>query len=344
MAGPKETKLTLGRDFRLYFWPHLPVDDATAPVASVRLDAGTQAPVMAVARANLAVTAVPDRRTLTVGAGAGAASRGLIGGRGGAAFLDLGADMQGPVRVQRVESTSVILAEPLPHGVPTTATGTIRWSLWHSLLLTATYSAVVERHIPWTFRWDGLVGADMPTDPQSYEGLMHVVRQPFETGLGDDELIDYFPALANRRPARSPSWGRQIELAEDKLVTWLRRDLRLLVRTAGGDATGVWEDEVHGPPFREVHALLTAYYVSRGETARGAALAEPRDRWLEDAKECYETVMARVPWVDLDGDGEPDPDEIGIGVGGVPVIVGGEFTTIEADTDNFTRRQTYDER
>ena len=124
----RKLRTFVGQEFQI--WAPHPVTVGGATL-SIRFSAGLQTPAVAAVRTAVSVTDIgDDRRSLTVPAGTGAGSRGLIGDGGGLATLKLSEGGIYPVKVLRFSSDTVlVLADVLPSAVDIGTTGSISWDL-----------------------------------------------------------------------------------------------------------------------------------------------------------------------------------------------------------------------
>jgi hypothetical protein len=124
-------------------------------------------------------------------------------------------------------------------------------------------------------------------------GLLDVVKSPFSTGVGHEDVLALVPLLAKQVPERQRSWEPQVALAFDDLVGRLEAALQ--------PHTGRFVDMVDGRQFALAHALLTAHKIMQGHRAAGYRRDEV------DFKEEFDLEFAsqskRLRWIDLDGDG-----------------------------------------
>ena len=254
-----------------------------------------------------------DRRQLTVTASTIiTGARGLINDFGGAAWLDLGAYFQGPVRILRGVSASVVeLAEPLPHSVPTTAAGSLRWNLWSCQLTAAQVGATVQRNVRWSITWTPTQGGDLPADPVTEQGFIHVVRTPFNTGLTDDGIAALIPEFPSMVPRRQGSYAPQRWVAQQEIEAMLRLKV----------PSGRTEDQALGEQFVQVHALLTAAVVLEGHASVGIDRSTQAAEFRQRAWVRFGEAMQLVTWIDLDGDGVVDDGETGVRATGLGEIV-----------------------
>lgn len=298
----REIYARAGSDYLAWGWMPTPVSGDI--VVTARTAGGDVIPVVTQIRAEATVTAVAtDRKTATVSLMAGA-MKGVQGEKGGHAHFRTERHGVHALRVRHILSTTqVVFDAPLPFVFTAGAGGAdlLSWSTWHWTFTSAAVTGTaLARPIPYTIAWTADNGVDMPAEAMRHEGLLYVVRQPFETAVDDDVLLQVVPSLAGVQPLRQGSWQPQIDMALGMLRRWIRRDLQ---------ADSLTEHAVNGAAFREVHAFLAAWLVMQGANAASANRAEARDDYLATAKALYADVTASWPWIDSDGDGAVDAGE-----------------------------------
>jgi hypothetical protein len=333
-----------GVDFT-FFWT-APVPLNGDPTITVRHPtAGDITPAVTQLRADATISAVAaDRKTLTVGDISAGNWQGLQGDVYGHAFVLLDRHGWYPVRVSDITaSTTVVLAEPLPASYTAGTADTLQWATWYCTYASATVTASASSTpIPFTVAYTHLPGNDITTALGRQEGLLYVVRQPFDTGLDEDGLLAIVPGFAQIRPGRQTSYAPQMDAAKRMLVRWIRRHLK----EQGADQP--IEHAVNGGAFLEVHAFLTVASYLDGLAAMGAT-----DRfdiaagYRERARDLFDDIMACIPWVDLDADGVVDSGEVDLEVGltatvGVDSLFdGGDSDFTATNYPNFSRRQDH---
>ncbi len=321
-----EVKARVGVAETFRFWPDSQVTaGVTLTVRHPTL--GSISPVMTQALTSATISAIAtDLRTLTVNPALNPAPDAMAGDEGGAAVLSTTTSGDFPVRVVTASGSSIVLADPLPRAVSASGTAILRWSTWYATLPSATLTSVATRApftLAWTSRQGG--GTDQPDMAQVREGILYVVRSPFNTGCTDADVYAYAPSLGAQIPRSQNSWRPQRDMAQRMLVRWLRRDLRAL------DAT---EDAVNGGAFTEVHALLTASVILSGQHAAGADRERQAANAMQAAKDLYDAIMRSIPWVDTDGDGTIDAGETDVQNGPRASWVGGLFGGRDGDFDS----------
>jgi len=290
----KESKAQLGAD-RLWWWlSPAPISSGTTPALALdHSDVATVAPIMVAIADEGNVSSIDrDRVSLTLSAPI-AAIIGSIGGYGEAWYVTA-TDGYFPVHVARINGTAVTLANPLPRGVE--GAGTLQFRRWHTTLKASEVTGTARRN--WTTRvsYVAVAGAGLPTWVSTDEGLLHVVRQPFDTALDTDALLGWFPDLALLAPGRQQDFAEQIDRASSVLVSRLRLRLR---ESANPSAT---EDECDGSALQQAHAALTAAVIYQ---LRDAELAAQLREVALDALDLEVAAM----WVDADKDGTVDDGE-----------------------------------
>ncbi len=243
---------------------------------------GSYAPALRAVRASVRVNAVAsDLRTLTATAPLAGALEGVTMS-GGAAFLQTDHDGTFPVLVSHVSGSTVRLAEALPKAI--TPAGELQWASYEATLAAASVTARALRSLRWVVSYEASPGGDVSAAAESDEGLLHVVTQPFSTGLTHRRLVELFPALAGRLRRREEHFGAQIAAAEDELV----ERIRVLLRPRD-----LYEDDIVGAhALRTAHATYALAVLADDEDP--ARAKEHRDRaWLA-MKNVLDRVLLEV--------------------------------------------------
>lgn len=326
--GPHASrKATVGQDHLFWYWPDkLP---STTPSLTVRLSAVDAAASdvtvsLTQLRDEVAISSVgTDRLTLSTGSSLSTTTGGLILEHGGRAFLDDDRFGLYPVRIARVGGDTIWLAEPLPQDISgaTPAGARLVWNAWYTTLSSANVTASVRRSVPWVVTHSVQMGDDMPVEPVTVGGVLHVVRQPFDTGLADEGLYRVFPGLSMMVPRGQSSfasqrWEAQAELEEMLLAEGLDPDnLRSAHQLQG------------------VHALLTAATLLQGHHAEGIDRERQVAMFREDAYRRFGNVLKSLQWYDADDDGTVDDGEADRQVGGVLSSMFGAYEDTRRTSD-----------
>lgn len=309
------------------FWWLAPTPVTGTPVFTIRASGGDVTPTLSVLRAPITITAVGnDRKTLTASTSISGVYQGAQGPQFGEAFLVAGADGTHSVMVREMTGTTVILADVLAAPISTSETITLNWALYGATLPTS-LTASRQINIPWTVEYQQLWGLDISGYTKREEGLLHIVRQPFTTGLTSREISSAYPGLAQRMPRRQGDWTPQIEASEVELVVRLRMDLQ---------QRGLTEDDVSGHRFRLAHAHLAAACIYDETTPDKAGAIRDRILGPFNAETGYRTGgmvsdILRSIWTDADRDGAIDTDEVDSIEGDRP-----------ADSKSFYTSSSYD--
>ena len=297
-----------------------------APTFSYTLTDGTiRAPVaMTQVRGDRAVSSIAaDRRTLTLTAGV--ASVGLIGPEEGRAFLTTDEDGTFAVTIDRLDSTTAILADVLPRGISLTAAGSLSWAGYEFVI------PLADTGVRGLLSWEIIYvvdGVNSVTDRTIADrGVIKVVRSPFSTGLAHSGLVAAMPNLADMVPRRQQDLSTQITAASEELILYARDELL-------GNST---EDDIFNPEiFKPAHIYLAAARVY--EVAAQMDLA---DRMREQGVSLFERAMRQVT-IDTNDDGLIDADEINLReTGGKPTDIRGPF--ILPDTQPTTAEKEHAE-
>lgn len=279
-----------------------------------------------------AVSAISaDRTTLTVAAASGPARQGLVGewlGRCALVIEEGGGWL--PVTVQRFSSaTAAVLAEPLPHDVTIAAGASLESLVFSRVLAAANVTAAVRRNVHWSVTYSTAHGQDAPATVTAYDGFLHVVRRPFDTGLTHAELLRRVPEFARSFPDRQEDWEPQLALALDEMEADINARLDV----------GRYADDLLGEQFARAHSLLVAANVLESRTGHGVDLAEPRDSYRARYEAAMETAFKRLAWLDADADGVVDTGETDITTEALPTAeyVDSYYRTADFDTTIYPR-------
>lgn len=337
-------KAAIGGD--LVFWwlcpDGCPDPAKAAPSLTLRLASGaSQTYAMTAVASSVKVESVEtDLKTLNVDATAAdlhAALSGAISEEAGLWWYDGEGAIQAPVRLLRVLASDapgqIELADPLPHDVDVSGEHRIRARLYRATVPSADLGATTARNLLWTIAYYPYFGADLPTARQIDQGILDVVRAPFDTGLDDARLFAYAPGLSSAVPQTQQSWEPQRAIALDELVALIRE------RLAAADC----EDDLLGEQFRRCHALLTASVILDGLSAQGYQRAELAAAFRERAVACVEQAFRRLTWYDSDGDGVPDAGETAVSAIASPTLIS-DVTSSDWDEDAFDRIAVDEER
>ncbi len=291
------------------WWWRAPIAvDTTTATANFRLTAGTQTLVLAPVTADLTVSVIaPDRRTLTI-TGPAAAPSGPQGIRG-EAYLETPGDGDFSVQVAQLTATTAVLAEPLPHDIDLATNGTLRFAWLGAAVTVGDVTAAIERNVPTHVTYQFRFGADLWGIPSQDEMLVHVVRQPFRTGVAHADVAALMPSVGARIAQRAQDYRPQIEWVGDLIEQRVHADL---------SARGAFEDDIDGSRLRGAHA---AWVISCILEDIDTDLA---DRWMARFEKAYAAAMTGI-WLDLDHDGAVDDGEI-LDIGNPLGDAGGTFT------------------
>lgn len=182
----------------------------------------------------------------------------------------------------------------------------LRWQSYTVTIPSGHVGTTPTRGTParWSVDWSRRTGADLDAMPTRDQGLIHIARAPFATGLTDEGVYRLVPGFAALVPQRQTSWEEQRDAALDTLATRL---------SAGIGATR-YVDDLPGAQFARAHALLTILVVLQGQQAQGIDVADAIATYATAADAEIEAQLARVQWMDLDGDGVIDDGETDVAV------------------------------
>ncbi len=330
--GP-DRKAAIGYAYR-FLWTAADGYPSAAPTATFQFSAGNVAAALAAVRPADTVTAIGnDRRQITIStAGTQAASIiGLLGDYSGDAWL-VGPGVSMPVRVMRLVSDTagaavLELADPLPHTVAVIATTSLRWLLYQGTIASGDVGAAVQRGVRWSIPWTRTQGAADTTSATLDQGLLHVVRTPFATGLTDQGLRAHVADLGRMISGGEAGWYAQREAGGVELCEWVRD-----VAPDGG-----YEDLVPGESLRAVHALLTVAQIFDGMAAEGKPnAAEIATDRRAKARERFDRIARKWTWYDADANGAVSPGELDVEQG---VTAAGAVASLFIESSFNTNRR-----
>lgn len=306
---------------------------SAAPTVTVTLSSGTvNVGAMTAAWTVPTVSAVSsDRTQLTLsGSGHAASARGMAGDYGDAWLIT---DESSPieVRVLRFVGTTAYLAEPLPGGVELAgvATGTLEPAWYYVTLTAAAVTGTAQRNALLTVSWTEDAGHSSPAFSQVDELDLHIVREPFATGVTEADVLRIDAGLASAVAHRDVNARDAIGAALEEVIMRLREDLA---------ESGRWEDDVlrqHRAPLSRCHAHLAAATIYDAFDPAQAEFHRGRVWGVDGERGLWHAALRRI-LIDGDGDGLADDGEIEQ-VKGPRVGSLGTFTTAVADNPTWAR-------
>jgi len=298
-------QVPIGRATVFHWTPHyLPDPNAANP--SVKFVSNGQTVTQALTNfGSSAISGVPDRYSLTAGAANADLLGGFVGDIGGNWYLYLTGFGQFAVTVSHFDDTAGVyrLAEPLPHGIPSNADGSLIHNQWYTDIAADALGDTIDRtgyyEIEYTQDPD-MAGANAGKRIFTDRGLVRVVRSPFSTGLTAATLKTLVPQIEGTRPPNRDSWQALI----DELDVIGEIEARL--------PAGSYADQTVGSQFRRFQALSVAGHIAEV----GYAPNVDSERMRELASNELDRQIARVHWLDSDGDGVIDSGETDYAAGG----------------------------
>lgn len=269
------------------------------PTATAHLESGDIDLGLSVVHAPLEVTGFAasegDVRELTIVAPA--ATDGLQG-RYGDAWLVTPHDGAFHVKIKRIDGTTCFLVDPLPSSISVSVAdpASLQFATYTGTVPAASVAADLSRGITWEVAYSAQHGTNAPvlTGGRSF-GLMHIVNQPFSTGLTSLMLSSHVKHLGERIPRNQRGWEEQIALGEEELILAIRQELA---------PKGFTEDDIPvAAQLRAAHisyTLANIFTLDELDTAE-ALRAQAKDRMLS---------ALRLIWVDSDESGTVDDGEI----------------------------------
>lgn len=244
-------------------------------------------------------TGVPDRYRIKVGALASANFAGLVGSTGtGGWYMHAAGFGQVAVRVSHFDDANdeLILAEPLPVGIPADASGTLYNNVWRCTLAAGALGTAVDRAGYYAISYtvdDDPGAAGVITRNKSERGRVRVVRSRFDTGLTAYDLTTMVPQLDATKPSSREGWQPYID----------RYDIVGDVEAAM--PANRFADMAIAEQFRRAHALAVA--ASLAEIGYAPNVDAEQMRQAADAE--LKRQVTRVHWLDIDDDGTIDDGE-----------------------------------
>ncbi len=275
--------------------PYLPDPSAAATVTFYAN--GQTVTKTLTAKTARAVSSVPDRYRLQLGAVASADLAGQVGATGGLYWLYLEGFGQFQVRVSHLDDAQnqIVLSEALPVGVPTDSAGTLYHNDWRCTLTAGELGGTVDRAgyyiINYTIN-DAPTG-DIGTRTKTERGRLRVVRASFETGLTSNELLTMVPQLEATRPANREGWQPYVEQYD------IIGDIESVLPPSR------FADMALGEQFKRAHALLVAASLAEIGYAPNVDPEKMRDAADRELKR----QLSRIHWIDLNDDGVIDDAE-----------------------------------
>ena len=251
------------------------------------------------ASASKAFTGIPDRYRVALGANASSDFAGLVGSAGaGGWYMYAEGFGQFAIQVSHFNDSDdeLILAEPLPVGLPASSTGVVYHNVWRCAIGVNALGSSVDRsgYYQINYQIDDDPGADGTIiRTKSERGRVRVVRNVFDTGLTSYDLITLVPQLEATRPSSREGWQPYID----------RYDII-------GDIESVlpinrFADMTLGEQFKRAHALAVA--ASLAEIGYAPNVDPEKMRSAADSE--LKRQIARLHWLDSDDDGTIEEGE-----------------------------------
>lgn len=315
-------QVPIDRAYTFRWHPHrLPDPNAPAPNLVIRA-AGVTHTVALAKDGAAAITGIPDRFRLSAPASSSAVLAGLVGAPGGSWYLYLKGWGQLPVEVSHFDDTAkeYILAEPLPHGIPADATGSLNHNTWTAVIPAASFASIDRAgyyEIEWSTDYD-TSGSNIDGDSFTDRGRVRVVKNPFETGLTARSLKTLIPQLEAVRPGNRDGWQELID------------SIDIIGAVESRLPSTNFADQLLGEQFRRVHALLVAAHLAElGYITNADAV-----RMRELADQELDRQARKLHWLDKDDDETVDDAEAGVAYGmNTKLTVSSAATTLKQYTE-----------
>ena len=276
-----------------------PAPISGAPVGTVKLPSGDVALGLAAVHAPLSVTGFAasegESREMTIVA---TTNTDGLQGRYGDAWLVTPHDGAFQVRISRVDGTTCFLADPLNRSISVSPSdpAVLQFATYTGTIAAAGVAAALARNVAWEVAYDAQYGTNTPalTGARDF-GLLHIVNQPFTTGLTSGMVTKHVQHMGERIPRGKQGWEGEIEQAEEELILAIRQELAPISYT---------EDDIPvAAQLRIAHLSYTLAVIfdltelETSEKLRAQATTRMRS-------------ALRLIWVDSSNDGVPDDGEV----------------------------------
>ena len=291
-------QVQIGQD-TVFQWSPANLPDPTAAVSVSFYANGITLNRTLSASSSQAFTGVPDRYRISMGALASSAFAGLVGSTGtGGWYMHAEGFGQFPIRISHFDDANdeLILAEPLPVGIPTGSSGTVYHNVWRCSVLSDSLGTAVDRAGYYQINYqvdDDPGAANTIVRFKSERGRVRVIRSRFDTGLTSYDLTTLVPQLDATKPASREGWQPYIERYD--IIGDIEAHL----------PSNRFADMALGEQFKRAHALAVA--ASLAEI--GYAPNVDPEKMRAAAESELKRQIARIHWLDSDDDGQIDDDE-----------------------------------
>jgi len=295
-----ELKVRVGVDALFQWVAPEPVEGT--PALTVQLTAGDEVLNLSAVHADLSVTGFgADRRNLTIVATTNTAG---LQGKYGDAFLITDKDGVFPVRVTKIDDTSLYIADQLPRDVSVSVAepAALQFSTWTVALTAADVTGTAQANTAYYVDYDAFYGDDAPdVDNLQETGVMHIVNKFFDTGLTHNMVVAAASQLGETLPRGQNDYSPQLQESLDEMVLWIRNEVPV----------GLTEDNLPaGAQFRPAHlSLLKAVLLDAIDEDLSA-------KFRNQAYSRLRTAMKKVTWMDINADGILDSGEEDVQVTG----------------------------
>ena len=267
-----------------------------------------------------------DRTVLTAAIAPAIGERGVARGDGWL-LTDEGETF--PVRVIRIDGTSILLANPLPIAAPLTGPSVLQFAAWAGPIGPGDVTAAVDYQ---GTEWSTSYRTKLPNVLTYSQGLVKVVRVVWQSGLSDASFVSAFPEFQNLGH-RDASYQPQIDAMYAELANRIDTDVNAYTTTSGQRAT-VDDVASQNAGLQLVHGYMVAAKVAatRGDLetfqhywTRAFGTESSVDQRRKTG--LYADAMRPI-WVDLDRDGIVDDGELEAVTGPGPGFVSSGFSAV----------------
>jgi len=218
-----ELKFRTGAD-QTFFWEAPEPCTADALDLVIHLSGGDETVSITQVHDDLTVVGQSGQRVLTLDSAP--SDVGGLQGEFGSAWLVTPKDGAFQVNIGRIDGTSVYLTEELPRSLSlgaAPANGILIFSVWSGALTSADITGTAERNVAWEIVYDASYGSAVPAhENKRVFGLLHIVPQPFDTGLTHHMMVRHVRALGEQVNRSAQGYEAAIHAGMEDLILRIR--------------------------------------------------------------------------------------------------------------------------